>query len=117
MMKEYKRMLSWGEKAKRPLVKQALLMMACCSYQIRFFTYGTLIPCSTCEDGSCDTCQLTCLFDYMINNYNDVKMVHLEKERPSSIPTQIYNTCKYLNSVTSLKQDNVYDVTTTYTQL
>jgi hypothetical protein len=52
MLGEYNEKLDRGEKFNRPpVVKRASLKMACCFYQTGVSVYGTLIPCSICNNG------------------------------------------------------------------
>ena len=53
------------------------LVVACCSYQVEYLVYGSLVSCGKCKDGSCRICQSSCSFLAKISNYNDVKVACL----------------------------------------
>jgi hypothetical protein len=117
-MVEYNAKLARREKCDRPpVVKQASLEMACCSYQVGFSVYGTLIPCGICTDGTCQVCLSSCSFVCKLTNYTSVKLARMAEEKPRAVPARVDNARAYLNSATSLKEDSIRTTTTAYEQL
>ena len=92
-------------------------MVACYSYQVGCSQYGGMSPCDKYKDDFCGICQSSCSFVVNISNYNDVKLARLAKDREIPVPADVDNARTYLNLATSLKEDTIEAVTTSYKQM